>query len=100
MDVANSFFPMDLSGMPVQGEGLANGAAANGQPQQQQQPQPNSANFFASNSGPFMGVSRTLQSVAAMADQYVAGAAGSEAIVGGGLRDGVFDTKNNVMMKD
>ncbi|KAJ4288152.1 hypothetical protein N0V90_012169 [Kalmusia sp. IMI 367209] len=47
MDATNSFFPMDLSGMPMQSEGLPNGASTNGQQ--------NSANFFAANGGPFMG---------------------------------------------
>lgn len=53
MDATNSFFPMDLGGMPMQTDSLPNSSAAaasstNGQP---------SANMFAANGGPFMGVS-------------------------------------------
>ena len=47
MDATNSFFPMDLGGM-MQTDGLPNTAATNGQ---------QNANMFASNGGPFMGVS-------------------------------------------
>lgn len=48
MDATNSFFPMDLGGMPMQTDGLSNGTSTSGQP---------NANMFAANGGPFMGVS-------------------------------------------
>ncbi|KAF1969939.1 hypothetical protein BU23DRAFT_475703 [Bimuria novae-zelandiae CBS 107.79] len=50
MDAANSFFPMDIGGMPMQTDGVPNGASTNGQQQ-------SSVNMFATNGGPFMGVS-------------------------------------------
>lgn len=48
MDATNSFFPMDLGGMPMQTDSLPNAAATSGQ---------QSTNMFATNCGPFMGVS-------------------------------------------
>jgi hypothetical protein len=48
MDATNSFFPMDLGGMSMQTDGLPSTVSTGGQP---------SANMFAANGGPFMGVS-------------------------------------------
>lgn len=51
MDATNSFFPMDISGVPMQTDGM------NGLTQSPPNGQPNNANAFSGNGGVFMGVS-------------------------------------------
>lgn len=52
MDATNSFFPMDLSGLPMQADGIS--SLANTSPPSTQ----SNANAFSGSGGVFMGVSK------------------------------------------